>query len=93
MIAPTKLGRLLESDSSVEALIAILRDRGLVTTDASDSDLRATFQRAADEHLAISEDDRSFNSPHERTRVFLDPYLTAKGKAWADPRKSLWLPD
>ena len=30
-----------------------------------------------------------YNSPHERVRVFLAPFLTDKGTAWAVPLRSL----
>ena len=66
---------------------------GLVSSDASDNELTAVFRKARDEHLAIPEGARAFNSPHERVRVFLEPYLTDKGRHWAVPLDSLDLPD
>jgi hypothetical protein len=55
--------------------------------------LIATFERARHEHAALPEDGRLCNSPNERVRVFLKPYLTFKGRLWAVPLKSLRWPD
>lgn len=93
-IAPSKLGQLVETEwHSEEALILKLRTHGLVKKDASDADLKSTFQRARDEHAALPSGQRSFNSMNERVRVFLKPFLSAKGKEWAEPLESLKLPD
>jgi len=93
-IAPSKLGQLVEAEwHSEDLLIQKLRDKGLVTKNASDADLRSTFQQAKDEQAALPQGQRQFNSPNERVRVFLKPFLSAKGKAWAEPLESLKLPD
>ena len=93
-IAPSKLGRLVgEGGRSDGELLQRLRELGLVNPTTSDSDLLETFRRAREEHLALSEEVRLFNSPHERVRVFLEPYLTDKGRKWAEPLNSLKLPD
>jgi hypothetical protein len=52
-----------------------------------------TFRRAGEEDAALPEDEREFNSPEERVRVFLAPFLTEKGGRWAVPLESLELPD
>jgi hypothetical protein len=96
-IAPSKLGRLVyeefgnEKDASDDRLLTRLRNCGLVRPDATDAEVLATFRAARDEHAAGGYS--HFNSPHERVRVFLEPYLTDKGKLWAEPIKSLQLPD
>jgi hypothetical protein len=93
-IAPSKLGQLVSREwGSDDALLRSLRGVGLVRSDASDSDIAATFARARQEHSALPPGVREFNSPHERARVFLEPYLTAKGRAWAVPLDSLRLAD
>jgi hypothetical protein len=93
-IAPSKLGRVVsERWDSDEALLRRLRQAGLVKKDVSDTDLRATFQRAREEHAALAPRNRDFNSPNERVRVFLGPFLSRKGRQWAEPLKSLELPD
>jgi hypothetical protein len=93
-IAPSKLGRLVAQEwPSDQALLRRLRETGLVTEDTPDGDLRATFLKAREEHAALSLGDRPFNSPNERVRVFLAPYLSKKGRAWAVPLKSLELPE
>ncbi len=93
-IAPSKLGRLVAADwHSDGALVQKLRATGLVRDDATDDDLQATFKHARDEHAALRPGDRRFNSPNERVRVFLAPFLTKKGNDWAEPLKSLELPD
>ena len=85
MIAPTPLGGLIarEWQTSDDALVGQLRALRLVREDVSDEDLHATFRRAREENAALSPEERLFNSPNERVRVFLDPFLSAKGKAWA----------
>lgn len=50
-----------------------------------------TFRAARSEHAAGGYS--PFNSPQERVRVFLEPYLTPKGQRWAEPLSSLDLPD
>ena len=93
-IAPSRLGEfvlpLLDED---DLLLRKLRSAGLVEAGAPDDAISATFRRAREEHNAMSEDDREYNSPHERIRVFLEPYLTSKGRRWAVPLDSLDLPD
>jgi hypothetical protein len=93
-IAPSKLGRLVDEQwDSEDALVRRLREWGLVREDATDEDLRATFSRARAEHAAIPPGNREFNSPNERVRVFLEPFLSDKGRKWAVPLESLRLPD
>ena len=93
-IAPSKLGYLVRKHwDSDDALIHALRDLGLVMFGSSDDDLEAVFERARQEHAALGEGARLYNSPNERVRVFLDPYLTSKGRQWAVPLDSLNLPD
>jgi hypothetical protein len=93
-IAPSKLGRLVDEHwESDDVLVRRLRDLGLVREDATDEDLRATFSRAREEHAALWPADRPFNSPNERVRVFLAPFLSDKGTKWAVPLESLELPD
>jgi hypothetical protein len=106
-IAPSKLGRFVkqegfswpseESDVSRdsgeadEALVSRLRETGLVRPDATNDEIAETFRSARREHAAGGYS--PFNSPEERVRVFLEPYLTPKGQRWAEPLKSLDLPD
>ena len=93
-IAPSKLGRfVLPMLNADEALLRSLRAAGLVSRDAPDDALLAVFRRARDEDAALPEQARRFNSPHERVRVFLRPYLSDKGRRWAVPLDSLSLPD
>lgn len=94
-IAPTKLGRLVATywSSDEDSLIQQLRQAGLVRAGVSNEDLRLTFQKARDEHEALPRANRDFNSPDERVRVFLEPYLTDRGARWAVPLHSLDLPD
>lgn len=88
MIAPSKLGELVAQEwHSDDALLLKLRQLRLVRRQVSDEDLKDTFRRAREEDLAL---DRSpFNSPNERVRVFLRPFLTLKGALWAIPLRSL----
>ena len=89
-IAPSKLGRFVSPYlSSPDAFLAALRNAGLVEPSASDEDVKHTLQRAEDEHAQIPEAMQVFNTPHERVRVFLGPYLTPKGQLWAEPL--VWL--
>ena len=91
-IAPSKLGQfVLRYRTSDEVLLARLREAGLVRADATDSDVTSTLQAARDEDAASGHS--PFNSPHERVRVFLAPYLTEKGQLWAVPLDSLRLRD
>lgn len=106
-IAPSKLGRFVvdegfswptneltppqESDAADNTLVRRLRETGLVRPDASDGEVAGTFRAARNEHAAGGYS--MFNSPNERVRVFLTPYLTRKGRAWAEPLRSLDLPD
>lgn len=93
-IAPSKLGKLiLRHWSSERTLLCKLREADLVNPYVSDDDLKAVFRSAREEHAAMSEGQRMFNSPNERVRVFLDPYLSEKGRQWAVPLTSLDLPD
>jgi hypothetical protein len=83
-IALTELGRLLGRDlDSDDSLVRKLRDAEVVRSDVSDDELTATFARARREHAALDDEDQLFNSPEERVRVFLAPYLNAKGRGWA----------
>ena len=94
MIAPSKLGRFVACYMhSDEALIQQLRESGLLRKDAADEDLRAAFNRAREEHDALPPGQREYNSPDERVRVFLTPFLSDKGRRWAVPLESLDLPD
>jgi len=70
-----------------------LRQAGLVEAQVADEDLKRAFQRAEQEHARIPKQMRIFNTPQERVRVFLEPYLTPKGQLWAEPLASLELPD
>ena len=106
-IAPSKLGRFVSqegfswpSEESVaprdsreadETLVTRLREAGLVRPDATNGEIAETFRAARSEHAAGGYS--PFNSPEERVRVFLEPYLTRKGRRWAEPLKSLDLPD
>lgn len=91
-IAASKLGLfVLREGTSDDLLLVRLRETGLVRADVTDDDVKATFQAARDEHAAGGYS--PFNSPHERVRVFLRPYLTEKGRQWAEPLRSLNLPD
>ena len=89
-IASSKLGKLvaeglLAGDSHADkAIVRRLREAALVVPEAREEDLIAVFEKARQEHLAFGEG-RHYNSPHERVRVFLGPYLSDKGKAWAMP--------
>jgi hypothetical protein len=106
-IAPSKLGRFVtrqgfswpreesavpgDSGDADEALVSCLRETGLVRPDATNGEIAETFRAARSEHAAGGYS--PFNSPEERVRVFLEPYLTPKGRRWAEPLKSLDLPD
>ena len=83
-IAPSKLGELVSQEwHSDDALVRRLREVGLVRADVSDGDLRSTLTKARDEDSALPLGDREFNSPNERVRVFLAPFLSDKGRKWA----------
>ena len=106
-IAPSKLGRFVlgegfswptsESASPTDygasdrILVRRLRETGLVRAEVSDADVTDTLQGARREHARGGYS--TYNSPHERVRVFLLPYLTEKGRRWAVPLQSLELPD
>jgi len=93
-IAPSKLGLLLADEwDSDDGLVRRLRAAGLVRKGVPDNELRAAFRRARDEHEAMSPERRHYNSPNERARVYLAPFLSDKGSAWAVPLDSLKLPD
>jgi hypothetical protein len=90
-IAPSKLGELVNQEgASDDRLLRRLRDLRLVRPDVTDAEVVATFQAARDEHAAGGYS--PFNSPHERVRVFLQPFLTGKGRRWAVPLNSLHRP-
>lgn len=92
-IAPSKLGRLVAQEwHSERALIEKLREKRIVRSDVRDDDLLAVFSRAREEHNAKPPVERQYNSPSERVRVFLAPFLTDKGEEWAVPLRSLDLP-
>lgn len=106
-IAPSKLGRFVVREgfswpthpaeaaqdfaTADEALVRRLREAGLVRTEATDDEIAGTFQDARSEHAIGGYS--TFNSPHERVRVFLAPYLTPEGLRWAEPLRSLDLPE
>ena len=93
-IAPSKLGNfVLPMLNADEVLLRSLRASGLVRRDALDDALTAVFRRARDEHDALPEGAREYNSPEERVRVFLEPYLSDKGRRWAVPLDSFDIPD
>ncbi len=92
-IAPSRLGQLVQQHwSSDDGLIRQLRELGLVAADARDEDLKNTFARARQEHAQFPAGMEMFNSPNERVRVFLEPYLTQEGRRWAAPLRSLHEP-
>lgn len=89
-IASSKLGRLVAQEwGSEETLVRRLRKAGLVGRSASDDQLKATVRRARDEDSGLPPGQREYNSPNERVRVFLEPFLTRKGRRWAVPLRSL----
>jgi hypothetical protein len=106
-IAPSKLGRFVMQEGfswpsegsepprdfgqADEILVRRLREAGLVRPDATNGEIGETFRAARSEHAAGGYS--LFNSPQERVRVFLEPYLTPKGQRWAEPLSSLDLPD
>jgi hypothetical protein len=106
-IAPSKLGRFVAREgfswptsqsaapddygAADSTLVRRLRETGLVRPEATDGEIAQTFRAARSEHAAHGYS--PFNSPHERVRVFLAPYLTPKGREWAEPLTSLELPD
>jgi hypothetical protein len=106
-IAPSKLGKFVvqagfswpTSDSaspehynaSDDAVVQGLREKGLLGAEVTDAEVIATFRAARDEHTTHGYS--PYNSPNERVRVFLQPYLSEKGRRWAEPLESLNLPD
>jgi hypothetical protein len=93
-IASSKLGRIIaEHWHSDESVVQQLRGAGLVRDDAADEDLRAAFSRAREEDAALPPGQREYNSPNERARVFLAPFLNDEGRRWAVPLDSLNLAD
>lgn len=93
-IAPSKLGRLVATVADDgTTFVRSLRERGLVADGVDDADLLTALQRAEEEHEQMPEGQRAFNTPSERVRVFLGPFLSTKGRSWAVPLKSLDLPD
>jgi len=82
-IAPTKLGGFVSREgASDDILLRRLREERLVRPEVADADITATFQAARDEHEAGGRS--PYNSPEERVSLFLQPYLTDKGRIWAD---------
>jgi hypothetical protein len=93
VIAPSKLGKLVSETWTTDAeLLARLRRHALVRDTVTDAELLAAFTKARLEHVQLEGMSR-FNSPQERVRVFLQPFLTEKGLVWAAPLDSLALPD
>ena len=93
-IAPSKLGRFVTQEwRSDDALVARLREEGLIAAEAADADVHAAIARARAEQPPVTQGQRTFNSPNERVRVFLEPFLSPKGRRWAVPLDSLNLPD
>lgn len=89
-IAPSRLGRLVQQYwASDDMLVRQLRELRLVAAETRDDDLKSAFARARQEHAEYPEGMQSFTSPNERVRVFLEPYLTRRGRRWAVPLKSL----
>lgn len=89
-IAPSRLGQLVADHwHSDEVLVRELRAAGLVRDNVPDEALRATFRMAREEDAMLSADEREYNSPNERVRVFLAPLLSPKGITWAVPLDSL----
>jgi hypothetical protein len=89
-IAPSRLGQLVNREwHSETALLQALRKNRLVRAAISEEQLYAAFKRAREEHAALPPGQREFNSPNERVRVFLGPFLTFKGRRWAVPLRSL----
>ena len=89
-IAASALGRVVSKYwGSDTELVLRLRAEGLVRESVSDEEITATFRAARDEHDRKPAGQRMFNSPNERVRVFLGPYLTEKGQKWAVPLRSL----
>ena len=102
-IAPSRLGRFVheegftwprnesearaEHTAADEIVVRRLRESGLIRADVSDAQVIETFDASRREHAAGDYD--LFNSPEERVRVFLEPYLTKKGLRWAEPLRSL----
>jgi hypothetical protein len=102
-IAPSKLGKFvlhegfswptsksvaaIDSSACDQTLARRLRETDLVRANVTDAEIMETFQAARREHVADGYS--KFNSPHERVRVFLQPYLTKKGRHWAVPLQSL----
>jgi len=78
---------------SGSALPEVLRQQRLVRADVSDEDLEAAVNRALIEDATLPSGQRECNSPNERVRVFLEPFLTARGRLWAEPLRSLRLAD
>lgn len=90
MIAPSKLGQLVRQEwHTDDALLLQLRRLRLVRRDVSDGDLKGIFRRARQEDSCLPPGLREYNSRNERGRVFLEPFLTAKGALWAVPLRSL----
>jgi hypothetical protein len=105
-IAPSKLGEFVVQEgfswptsmsdaprdfsTSDKTVARRLRETGLVPANVNDAEITETFQAARLEHVAGGYS--PFNSPNERVRVFLQPYLTKKGRQWAEPLRSLNLP-
>lgn len=94
-IAPSKLGGLVlktvgrVEGSDAAALFSALKQRGLLVEGVRVGDivpLLAKVQAEPNYH-------DPFNSPEERLREHLRPFLSPKGLTWAEPLSSLDLPD
>jgi hypothetical protein len=98
-IAPSRLGQFIDrafylgGPDSDAALVRRLREAELVVPESSDEALSAAIAEARREHLELPEEAQMFNSPEERVRVFLERYLSKKGRRWAKPLTSLKLPN
>ncbi len=94
-IAPSKLGQFVAERiwEGNDALVRSLRAAGLVKPKISDGELISVFRKVREEHEALSEEVPAYNSPNERICVFLEPYLSSKGRKWAVSLESLDLPD
>jgi hypothetical protein len=85
-IKPTKLGQFVRQNwDDDDSLLRRLREAGLLRRGANDTKISEVIGQARDEHRAIRDAERMFNSPYERVRVMLRPFLNARGRAWAVP--------
>jgi uncharacterized protein (DUF1810 family) len=89
-IAGSRLGHVIAlAWHSDDAIVRRLRARGLVREGVADGELRAQIVSAREEDSALPSIDRHFNSPDERLRVLLAPFLSDMGRRWAVPLESL----